>query len=117
MTSITLPFPPTLNNLFLNVRGRGRVASKAYKAWQNAAGWELRAQRPQPIKGRYRLTVTLTAPDRRARDADNYIKAPSDLLKAMGVIEDDSLAKSVTAEWSDDPPKKPGHVLLTLETA
>ena len=115
MITLTLPFPPSLNNLFINVARRGRVTSSRYKAWQLLAGWELKAQRPAPVLGRYRLTLTLTAPDRRQRDADNYIKAPSDLLKTMGVITDDSLAQAVTAQWSDYKPYKPGHVVVTLE--
>lgn len=112
---LTLPFPPTTNTLYVNVPRKGRVKSEGYKAWISAAGWELKLQRPAHVPGRYRLALTLTAPDRRARDADNLIKAVSDLLKAHDVIDEDSLAKSVTAEWADGNPVAPGHVEVTVE--
>ena len=32
-----LPFPPSLNNLFINVRGKGRAPSARYAAWRRRA--------------------------------------------------------------------------------
>ena len=36
---------------------------------------------------------------------------------AYGVIEEDSLAKSVSAEWSDLAPAKPGSVTVSVVAA
>lgn len=114
--TLTLPYPPSVNNLYRNA-GNRRVKTEAYMAWLNAAGWELRRQRPGHVPGRYRLSLVLTPPDGRARDADNTFKAVSDLLKTCGVIAEDSLAKAVSAEWSDDPPQRPGRVVVTISPA
>ncbi len=111
---ITLPYPPTTNNLYVNIGDR-RVKSRGYRAWLSSAGWELKAQRPAPVKGRYILTIIADAPDKRARDIDNLIKPVSDLLKACGVIEDDHMAKSVMATWSDVPAAKGSTVRVRVE--
>ncbi len=34
---LRLPLPPSLNNAFVNVPGRGRVPSKAYAQWKREA--------------------------------------------------------------------------------
>lgn len=116
MTTLTLPYPPTTNNLYRNA-GKGRVKTVAYTAWLTVAGWAIKAAKPEAVPGRYRLSLIADAPDRRARDIDNLIKPVSDLLKKSGVIEEDSLARSVFAEWSDTPPAKPGCVRVTVEPA
>lgn len=116
MSGISLPFPPSTNGLYKNVKG-GRVKTARYLAWQVLATLQLRQQRPTPVSGRYRLSLTLDAPDARRRDADNYLKAVSDLLVSQGVVSDDHLAKSVFAEWSDLPPAKPGSVTIQIEAA
>lgn len=113
---ITLPFPPSTNGLYKNVKG-GRVKTAGYLAWQVLATLQLRQQAPQRVEGRYRLALTLDAPDARRRDADNLIKAVSDLLVSQGVISDDHMAQAISVEWSDLPPKKPGAVRITLEAA
>jgi hypothetical protein len=37
LTRLELPFPVPLSACFINVAGRGRVASKRYLAWQTEA--------------------------------------------------------------------------------
>ncbi len=34
-TTVNLPYPPVLNNLYANVPGKGRVKSERYRAWAN----------------------------------------------------------------------------------
>lgn len=114
MIHLALPYPPTANNLYRNT-SKGRVKTSGYLAWLNEAGWRVKAARPQGLCGRYRLSLVALAPDRRRRDIDNLLKPVSDLLKACGLVTDDSLAKSVFAEWSDDEPAKPGALFVTLE--
>jgi crossover junction endodeoxyribonuclease RusA len=87
-TTITLPFPPSVNGTFR--KHNGSHLSERYREWRDAAGWELKAQRPQPIKGKVHIEMQLVAPDRRARDGDNLLKAPLDLLVKHGIVEDDS---------------------------
>lgn len=99
--TLDLPFPPSSNHLWKKGRS-GMYRSPRYMTWINAAGWELKRQKPLPIKGDYLIVVSLERKGRRRRDADNFLKAISDLLVLHGVIEDDSLAQSVTAMWVSD---------------
>jgi crossover junction endodeoxyribonuclease RusA len=114
MTAITLPWPPAVNNLFLNA-GKGRVRTRRYDAWIAEAAACVWQQRPLKLKGRFHVTILCEPPDRRRRDLDGLAKAPLDLLVKTGVIEDDSLALSLSLFWSPDPPGKPGGVTVTLE--
>lgn len=97
---LSMPYPPSANRLWRAVAGRN-IKSAEYRSWMDRAGWEVRSQRPRGIVGRYVLTVTASAPDRRARDIDNLAKPISDCLVQCGVIGDDSSAKRIVLEWSD----------------
>lgn len=96
MITFTLPAPPSTNQLY---SGR-RYKTARYKAWVSEAGWELRVQHAPNIKGPFHLTMYL--PGR--LDLDN-IKAIPDLLKTIGVIEDDrrQFMRRVVIEPTDGP--------------
>lgn len=98
---IALPFPPPLSACFVNVSGRGRVASKRYKAWTLEALWEIKLQRVKSIHGAVNINVQLVAPDSRARDAGNLDKAICDVLVKAGIIADDSnrYIRKISYEW------------------
>jgi Holliday junction resolvase RusA-like endonuclease len=86
-----LPWPPSSNNLFLNVRGRGRVLTKEYREWREEAGWTLAAQRARKLTQPVTVAVELNPPSKHAFDLDNRAKALMDLLVLHGVIPDDSI--------------------------
>ncbi len=93
--------PPSLNNIYANVPGRGRVKSGRYKTWRSAAGWDIKAA-IGPGFETYACPVLLdlTVEKPRVRsDISNRIKAVEDLLTEMGVIADDSLVMEVRARW------------------
>jgi crossover junction endodeoxyribonuclease RusA len=94
-----ISWPPSVNNLFFNVPGRGRVPSKEYQHWKQEAGWELKAQKPQRFTVPVEITVELNPPTKRAFDPDGKLKAVIDLLVAHQVIADDNFnhVRSVTA--------------------
>ena len=96
---ISLPFPPSVNGLFRNVRGRGRVKTQRYLTWLSAAGWDVKGAKP--VEGPYRLAITLKRPDKRHRDLDNHAKAISDLLVEHGVTPDDSNMQELVIRWDD----------------
>src|SRR5262245_30123746 len=79
--------PPWLNNIFVNVLGRGRVPSKRYKSWQRTAGWELQTQRQGCIGGPWEVAIAL--PENLTGDCDNYVKPLLDLLVKHAVVDDD----------------------------
>lgn len=116
--SVTLPWPPSLNGLFCDGKHR-RTKSKRYEQWLAVAASELRQQSPAPCFGSCRVRFFLSPPDARARDADNYLKAPMDLLVSAGVLQGDSnrYVRGLTAEWSDETPAKPGSVRICVEPA
>lgn len=99
--------PPSANGLRKSFIQDGKVIStksKEYAAWLKAAMWEVAAQRPGKIEGPYTLAIAVQRNwrSKRAVDIDNKIKPTSDLLVKAGVVEDDSLAESVSARWDDD---------------
>lgn len=113
--TVCLPFPPSVNNLHINVPGRGRVAAPEYRAWKKLAGAQLDIQRPRKVHGRYRAVMTFERPDRRLRDVCNYEKAASDLLVSHGIVDDDHLSKRVILEWAEDEtPRKDAQVTIII---
>jgi len=99
---ITLPFPPSTNNLFLN-GSKGRIRSPKYRAWSTEAGWEIARQRPPKAAGKVVLFYEFGEPDGRRRDVGNLEKAATDLLVEHGIIEadDNSVVREIRLKWSD----------------
>ena len=100
--TITLPFPVSTNNMFVN-GSRGRFRSQKYDEWIKEAGWELARQRPSKFVGPVVLLFHFQdGQDKRKRDVTNLIKAPEDLLVKHGIIEadDNSIVRGVEAYWN-----------------
>lgn len=94
--------PPSTNGLFLNIPGRGRVRSKAYKAWASLAEWDYRASRT--LSGDFSVVITLDRGRiRKGSDIDNRIKAILDMLVTNRVVEDDSRCVSITIRYGEAP--------------
>lgn len=104
-TCLILPFPPTLNNLFINnPQTRGRFASKKYRTWQDEAARAIEMQRPFLAWQNMGVSVTYSfgRPDKRRRDVANYEKAISDALTRGGVLGDDAQIEHMTLRWDSD---------------
>jgi Holliday junction resolvase RusA-like endonuclease len=102
MIVVTLPFPPSTNNLFINTT-RGRIRSSKYDQWATEAGWELMRQRPAKAIGPVSLIFEFqSGRDKRKRDITNLLKAPEDLLVKYGIIEadDNTIVQSISANWN-----------------
>ncbi len=108
MLEVHLPFPPTANNLFSNIRGSrgGRVISKAYKAWRLKAALSIYQQSLIPIMGPIKVEIWLGRPSQAKRDIDNYIKALLDALVNHRLIEGDHLVQSLRVSWCSKPGAK-----------
>lgn len=115
MTQTAKPFvrititdmPPSTNGLRKSFVRDGKVVSaksKEYAAWLNAAMWEVAAQKPGRVDGPYSISIAAQRHwrSKRARDLDNLLKPLSDLMVKSSIVEDDSLAESVSARWDDD---------------
>lgn len=96
---IRLPFPPSVNTIYRNVPGKGRVKTGKYKAWCEEAA--LRAGYVEPIHGFVKLDIILGKPDKRKRDLDNYLKATLDFLVDYQVIDDDSYVDDLRIRWGE----------------
>lgn len=100
MIRYELPFPPSVNNLFINSRKTGgRFPSPQYKEWRKAAGQAVLVQGRKHIRGKVNIAIGIMRPDRRRRDISNLMKAVEDLLVEMQVIEDDSLVEKISIQW------------------
>lgn len=92
---------PTANNLFINVRGKGRIKSGKYNIWTANSLKELLVQKAKPVPTPVAITIEL--PESLRGDLSNRIKAAEDLLVRAGIIPDDSKrhVRSVSASFYD----------------
>lgn len=103
--TFNLPWPVSVNAMYANVAGRGRVTSARYLTWKRAALNSLRGQRlpHAPLSCAVKITLELDASHRKGRiDASNFIKGVEDFLciKTAAVIVDDSQVDEVTVRWA-----------------
>ena len=99
VTFLELPNPPSVNAMFRNLKGRGRVATDVYVDWKGHAGWRLREQRPEAIHGPVLIVFNIERTNNQA-DVDNRVKATLDLLVAHKVIDDDKHVSGFAVAWS-----------------
>ena len=93
--SLTLPFPPSTNNLFAQV-GMRRVPSGRARAYASEVKRAvIAAGSPRIASGEVRAVIAAWVPNLRARDLDNLLKAPLDGLVKAGVLADDSLITDI----------------------
>ncbi len=64
------------------------IKSKDYRDWQARALGLISSQRWRPVEGPFGLRIEL--PKGTRQDLDNTVKATADVLRAAGVIVDDS---------------------------
>lgn len=105
--SFELPMPPSVNSMYRNVPGKGRVKTKDAKKWVTDAGWMLVAQRNRDgrhkcITGPIEVEVTAYRPASKRRDLDNILKALLDLLTSTKTIADDSQVVALHARWVNE---------------
>jgi crossover junction endodeoxyribonuclease RusA len=97
-----LPIPPSVNNLFINVR-RGRIMAPRYKEWIATTDRMLMRRQivRKSLKTRVRVWISVS---RRCRsDLDNIAKPLLDRLVKWGIVEDDdkSVVQELRLTWSD----------------
>lgn len=111
---LTLPWPPTVNTYYRNIKGRTIISAKGrdYRTDTIAACLEQHVN--EHVKGRIGLELRCYPPDRRTRDLDNLTKALIDSLQHAGLFEDDSQIDKITIIRRDDPLCSPGTVDVDL---
>lgn len=103
---LTLPVPPSLNNLYANNPKGGRFKTRDYRRWIKSANdhlmLQVRSWKGREIKGPAVVTIRVAKAMR--GDVDNRAKAPVDLLVAAGITADDSKNHTVTVTRDDTLP-------------
>jgi Holliday junction resolvase RusA-like endonuclease len=89
MPTFELDLCPSVNALYRNVRGRGRVKTARYRSWIRGQLKALVAQRARPVVPPVAILIEL--PDNMRGDPDNRTKAILDLLVAASIIPDDNI--------------------------
>lgn len=114
--TVTLPYPPSVNNMYATVHGR-RVLSREGRAYKAAAAATALAAGMRPTAREVAVTVDLYRP-RRSGDIDNSLKAVFDSLTGVA-WEDDSQVCEVRARRHDTDKRNPRAVVtvepITLE--
>ena len=106
---LELPLPPSVNALYANVPGKGRVKTKAYREWIRAAWYvSLPAHPYARIEGSFTAEVAIFQP--KGGDLDGRLKALFDFCKTIGAIKDDKYLVSLKVDLFPGEPK----VLLRL---
>ncbi len=104
---LAVAVPPSVNAMYSNVPGKGRLKTKDYRAWAREAEWAIAANKEWRADKRAfgpGFKVTLFLPMNMRGDIDNRLKPILDLLVRMRVTVDDKHAaevKAVKATWRD----------------
>lgn len=96
---IHLPYPVTVNKMYTNIPGVGRVKTKQYRTWHKQAKDSLWGQKIDFIPGNVQVTISVKRPDNRKRDIDNLAKGILDFLVKNKIIDDDRHIQRLVIEW------------------
>lgn len=101
---IDCPLPPSVNALWRRRNGqKSFYLDSRYATWKRVWDSIIMATVPRPkVHGHFAATITLSDKARKG-DADNRAKAVLDALQRCEIIENDSLADSVTVRWGYAP--------------
>lgn len=96
--NFTMPTPPSANHLFKNVKGIGRVKTKAYDDFVRMGVADIRRQKVGSISG---PVVAIIGVERMSgtADIDNRLKAMLDTIVEAAVIGDDNLVTAIAITW------------------
>ncbi len=89
--SVVLPWPPTVNHSWRPNGKGGKLLTEKHKQFRAVVGELVRAAgNGQPLRGRLKVLIRATPPDKRARDLDNLLKGLLDALQHAGMYADDA---------------------------
>lgn len=107
MTSIVLPYPPSVNRYWRQFRGRAILSAEARAYHARCLSIVRAVGTPGPIQ----VHLIAYPPDKRRRDLDNILKAINDALVRCGLIDDDSMIRRQCQEWGPVDRENPRVVL------
>ena len=114
MVVLNLPYPPSVNHMYINARGRRfpNAKAKAYKTAISEYVVEYRVPKFEDAK--IALIVWAYPPDRRKRDISNLLKIIEDSLQDAGVFNDDFNIDFIEIKRGEI--KKGGGLVVMIET-
>lgn len=101
MIELAVSMPPSVNNLFFNVKGRGRVKTGRYKHWLESNLWLMKTMRLEQFTGPVAAEYIL--PDKSRLDIDNACKPLGDLLEKAGVLSNDKQIRELWVRHIERP--------------
>lgn len=96
--SFTLPTPPSVNELYKNLPGRGRVKSGVYDDFIRRGVASIRSQAVAALSG-YVIAIFGVERMSASADIDNRLKSMLDTIVKAGVIEDDRFITAIAVSW------------------
>lgn len=111
---LALPYPPSLNSLYVPYRGRMIISKEARKYHANMAKILGQLGHPGTTEEFLEADVWVCPPDRRQRDVDNVLKCLFDALQRCEVYKNDSQVKRVSELTMDYWPFPDGAVIVKL---
>jgi len=111
---LALPYPPSLNSLYVPYRGRMIISKEARKYHTDFQRVLDQLGHPGTCKGLLEADIWVCPPDRRGRDIDNVLKALFDAMQKAGVYENDYQIKAITSLVMDHWPYPDGAVIVKL---
>jgi crossover junction endodeoxyribonuclease RusA len=113
MIELILPWPPSLNHYWRNVKGMTLI-SAAGRKYRKEVARIIAESGLKPITGAVAVKRILYCPDYKRRDEDNLPKALNDAITKSGLWKDDSYICAVIVEKRKSADKE-GRVVLQIK--
>lgn len=96
--AFTLPTPPSVNELYKNLPGKGRVKSGAYDDFVRRGVTAIRNQRVASLSG-YVIAIFGVERMSLSADIDNRLKSMLDTIVKAGIVVDDRFITAIAVSW------------------
>lgn len=97
---LTLPFPPSLNNMYPTSRSGVRYTSERGKKFKNDVAEQMLKERPTMLDGEIAVKLSLYRP-RKTGDIDNFCKPVLDSLKGYCFNDDKQIVELHVRRFDD----------------
>jgi len=113
MIVLNLPYPPSVNHMYINAHGRRFPNKKALDYKSQVADYVVEYKVPKLGDAKLSLTIWVYPPDKRKRDISNIIKIVEDSLQDAGVYDNDFNIDILIVQRGEI--KKGGGILVMLD--
>ena len=114
MITLTLPFPPSANRYWRNVKGRTLKSAEA-RDYALQVGWLCRNADIEPLTGDISLELRIYFPNKRG-DLSNRIKVVEDALNAHAYVDDKQVKRLYAERYIDKNNPRIELLIMEIET-